>query len=86
MIKGDQQLSLVLHEDGILPARHVRRRRAPGNGKNTKGRAMNVKRMHHSYRKDLPNFGASEFHLRIGEVVSLSIDTNEASRGRVRSG
>jgi hypothetical protein len=42
---------------------------------------MNMKGMHHSDRKDLPDFGASELHLLIdpGEIMRLSIDAHKAS-------
>src|SRR5262249_53863415 len=65
LIESNEKFRSLPNEYHVLPAREMRRRRRSRNGQNAEQCAVDMKRMRHSNRHDLPDLAGSELGLDI---------------------
>ena len=65
LVKGDEKFSLILNEDYIFPTCQMSRWWRALHRQYAKRRTMNVERMSHSDRDNLPHFKCSKLGLYI---------------------
>src|SRR5262245_65605646 len=65
LIESNEKFRSLPNEYHVLPAREMRRRRRSRNGQNAEQCAVDMKRMRHSNRHDLPDLAGCELGLDI---------------------